>query len=179
MINIPYRAIFLWVLLYFAFLFQGTVFYWLLPEDWVTRVVPHFVLIGVVYIALFRSRHYALVVGLAFGFLHDLMYYGHMLGVYTFTMGLIGYFCGLAFQKKFVTFFYVVSVIGLGCFGFDVIVYFIYRLFRIVNAPLEWALMEYILPSLLFNMFCAMLVYIPVRKYMEALAAKRAEEEAD
>jgi|HigsolmetaAR203D_1030402.scaffolds.fasta_scaffold01114_4 rod shape-determining protein MreD len=163
-----------------AFVLEGTLFYWFLPADWTLRVSPRLVMIGLVFTAVFMNRYAALALGIVFGFLHDVMYYGHMLGVHTFAMGLVGYGAGLFFQRRFVSFSYLLMVCALSLLAADTIVELIYRLFRVVSAPLEWSLIHHILPSLMFNLFLFVLVYVPVRQWMEKGAEKEnAEEEAN
>lgn len=172
----PNRKILYWLIVLLLFLVQGTVYYWIVPESWIGRVNPNLVLAAVLFAALFVHRHFAMVLGLFFGFLHDVMYYGHMLGLYTFVMGLAGYLTGLAFQKKRMPFFYVMTVTGVGCLFFDTAVYLLYRLFQVVDESYRWALTEYILPSLLLNLFFAAALYIPLRRYLEKMTPAEEEE---
>lgn len=175
--NIQWRILGLWFGFLAAFIVEGTLPFWFFPGEWSWRLSPHLVLIGVLFASVLLNRYYALALGMVFGFLHDVHYYGHMLGVHTFVMGLSGYLCGLLFQRKFITFFYLVSVTALGLLVYDSLVYLCYRLFRIVQEPFLWALTHHILPSTLLNLFFAVLLYIPVRQYMESLLPKKREEE--
>lgn len=159
------------------FLLQTTLIFWLLPGNWADRLSPHLVMIGVLFAALFVSRHYALVLGLCFGLLHDVMYYGHMIGIYTFVHGLIGYFSGLALVRKHMTFFYIGMVVALGSFVFDTFVALIYMLFRVVDEPFKWALLHHILPSVFFNLFLYTTLYVPLRTFVEKIGTSKQEEE--
>jgi len=175
--NIQWRALGLWFGLFAAFLAEGTLPFWFFPAEWSWRLSPHFVLIGVLFAGVLIGRHQALALGLAFGFLQDVHYYGHMLGVHTFVMGLCGYLSGLALQRKFVTLFYLVGVAALGSLVYDSLVFLCYWLFRVVEEPFLWALAHHIAPSALLNAFFAVLLYVPVRQYMESMLPKKREEE--
>ncbi|WP_231571134.1 rod shape-determining protein MreD [Gordoniibacillus kamchatkensis] len=85
-----------WLLLFGLLLVQGTVMPWVLPPAWQssTFVVPHFTLTAVLFIGLFTGRHAALVYGIIFGLLQDFLFYGTMLGVYSFGSGSPGIWRG-------------------------------------------------------------------------------------
>lgn len=176
--SLPNRKVVYWLITLSVFILQSSLFHWLLPGEWAGRIAPHLVLICVIFASLFVHRYFAMSIGLVFGFLHDLMFYGHMLGLYTFVMGLTGYLAGMAFHRHHMTFFYVGAVVGLGCLFFDTLVFFIYTLFQVVAESYTWALLHYIIPSLLLNLFFYAALYIPLRHYVEAMAPSSAEEEA-
>lgn len=170
----------LFALVFVVFLLEGTIVKWLMPEIWQgnVTVASHFVLILVLFIGLYASRHMALLYGFGFGLLHDVVYYGPMLGTYTFTTALVGYLVGLATMRKASGIVSCLFLIGLGLTAFELIVYGIYRVFRITQTHLEWIFLHQMLPSVLFNLLFALLIYVPVRKYLEQLApVARTEEE--
>src|SRR5690242_13211272 len=88
-------------LLYAIFLFQGHLMHMLIPVIWQTHVViaPNFMLITILFIGIYMNRHWAMFYGFAFGMLHDIVYYGPMLGPYSFGMGLVGYLIGILSQQ--------------------------------------------------------------------------------
>lgn len=160
-----------WIILVLALLFmlETAVVPWLIPPEWHMniRIAPHLVLVGIVYAAVFFGRHYALVLGLVFGFVHDLIFYGHMIGLYMSGTGLIAYFAGLLFHRVRPTFFTVQSAAVLALIVFDVYIFAIYRLFNVVTEPFTWAALHYMLPSVLFNLFFSLAVYVPFRQIAE------------
>lgn len=162
------------------FLLETTIFQWLIPLNWRghMHITPHFLLIIIVLTSIYVNRHFALALGLIIGFLQDVLYYGHMLGPHTFALGLTGYLAGLIFWRANVGFIYAVFIVMLGCFFYDMIIYAIYRLFNVVEQAFSWAFMYNILPSLLFNLFLALLIYFPFRYMLERLSSKRKEEES-
>lgn len=161
------------------FLLEGTMIPWLIPEVWSAHIqlAPHFIVVSILYMAIFMKRYYALVFGLIFGMLQDIIYYGHMIGLQSFSMGLTGYLIGLIFRNAHLSMFSALSTIFLGVFTYEGIVYALYRLFRIVEFSFGWAFMQIILPSLIINLLFALLIYIPSRNYLEGIESKRQEND--
>jgi rod shape-determining protein MreD len=162
----------LWMLLLLIFLLQGTVMHWIIPSVWQTKVfiAPHFTLTVVLYIGLYVGRHMALAYGIAFGLLQDFIFYGHMLGVYSFGMGLTGYLVGLMERRIPGNLFYNLLLIGFGQFLFDAINYGLNRLFNITHEDFRTVLSYHMLPNVLFNLLFALIIYVPVRKLLERVA---------
>ncbi|TXK84725.1 rod shape-determining protein MreD [Paenibacillus sp. N3.4] len=159
----------LWLILFGLFILQGTIIGWLIPSAWQSAVfvAPHFTLVLILFIGLFRHRHSALIYGLLFGLLHDFIYYGSMLGVYSFGMGLTAYLAGLAQRRQPNLVFYNLLITGMGLVLFELINYGINRLFKLIDINLEFALTHYMLPSVLFNLLFALICYVPARKLLE------------
>ncbi|QHW34172.1 rod shape-determining protein MreD [Paenibacillus rhizovicinus] len=161
------------------FLSEGTIFYWLLPDSLVGRIVPHFTLAFVLFAALYRGRHAALLLGLSFGLLQDLAFYGRIIGVHSFSMGLVGYMTGLMLERKRSTLMMALSMIGLSTLVYDTVVYFIYRVFRLTGQPYEWALSHHIIPSLILQLLFALAMYVPARRWFEGSKTPKTEDEED
>ncbi|MFC0212596.1 rod shape-determining protein MreD [Paenibacillus chartarius] len=163
------RRHYIWMLLFVLLLLQGTVMVWLMPASWqsVTFVVPHFTLTVVIFVGLYIGRHPALIYGIIFGLLQDFLFYGTMLGVYSFGMGLTGYLAGLLQRRVPGSLMYRLISVGLGQFLFNVINYGLNRLFNVTKAPFEHMLTSQMLPSLLFNVAFALLIYVPLRRLLE------------
>ncbi|XEC93179.1 rod shape-determining protein MreD [Paenibacillus tarimensis] len=166
------------LLMFFLFLIEGTIMHWLIPAGWTDRLLPQFTYIFVLYAALYSGRHIALLLGLGFGLLQDIVYYGHMIGVNGFAMGLCGYFFGLLFGLKRIPMPATLSLIGFSCLLYNTIVYFIYFVFRITQESYEWALVNHIVPSLFLQLAFALAFYVPARRWFEgAFKKKTADEE--
>lgn len=163
--------------MFLAFIVETTIVPWLVPIEWYGRVVPHFTFIFVLYSALYTGRHAALVLGLSFGLLQDIVFYGHMIGVHTFAMGLCGYVTGLLLERKRSPLLLALSVIGLAFLLYDSVVYMIYRAFRVTAETYTYVLMDSILPSLFLQLGFALAVYIPARKLLEGAAKPVSEDE--
>lgn len=163
----------IWIILLGLLLLQGTVIPWALPAAWQggARVDPHLMLTFVLFLGLHVGRHSALAYGIGFGLLHDFLFYGNMIGVYSFGIGLTGYLAGLMQRFARPSLLFNLIVVGLGQFLFDVINFALNRLFKTTTMPFEYTLTHQMLPSLLFNVAFALLIYVPVRKFLERVAA--------
>jgi rod shape-determining protein MreD len=172
---------FLPVILYVLFLFEGTVMPLIIPSAWQSRieVAPHFTFIIILFIAIYVSRHWALAYGLAFGMLHDIVYYGPMLGTYTFGLGLVSYLIGLISLRSKANMLTSMLLILLGNFVLELILYGIYRVFQITHLSIDFTLTHLILPSMLINLLFTILVYVPIRKLLENVGATIVREEED
>jgi rod shape-determining protein MreD len=162
------------------FLLEGTVIKWLLPDAWQSHVyvVPHFVLVVILFIGLYMNRHYALVYGMIFGLLQDIVYYEHALGLYAFTIGLTGYMAGLVARWFPFRGLSAVAMIVCGSLLYELLLYGLYRyLLNVVSVDIGWTFMYKMLPSLLFNLGFALLIYIPIGKLLEQIANDREPED--
>lgn len=165
------------VLLMLAFfIIEGALMPWLIPASLADRLFPHFNFVLVIYAAIFSSRHYALALGLGFGLLQDILYYGHAIGIHFFFMGIIGYGVGIIFERKRLNVLVVISIIGIAYLAYDCAVYGINYVFKLVNGTFPWALLTYILPSLFFQLLFAVIIYIPARKWFEKLVLSQYSE---
>lgn len=167
------------VLMLLVFVLEGALMPWLIPAGYGDRLIPHFVFVLMMYAALYGSRYQALLLGLGFGLLQDIVFYGHFIGAHTFLMGLIGYFTGYLFSSRKVTLMMAVAIVGLAYLVYDSTLLFIYKVFKISNADYAWALLHHILPSLFLQLMFMLICYIPVRKMFQSLQKKQTETEED
>ncbi|PZE19973.1 rod shape-determining protein MreD [Paenibacillus xerothermodurans] len=169
------RRNWLWLILTGLFILEGTIFQWIIPGVWQSKVyvAPHVVLVIVLYIGLYVNRHVALIYGLVFGLLQDVLYYSPMLGPISFAMGLAGYLAGLTHRRLYSNIAVSMMVIAFGNLFFDFIIYGLYRLFQVKHLSLQWSFFHQMLPSMLINLLFALLVYVPVRKLFESLQSSR------
>jgi rod shape-determining protein MreD len=172
---------FLPVILYVLFLFEGTVMPLMIPTAWQSRidVTSHFTFIVILFIAIYVSRHWALAYGLVFGMLHDIVYYGPMLGTYAFGFGLISYLIGLLSLHSKGNMLTSMLLILSGNFLLELIVYGIYHVFKITQISIHFSMTYIILPSMLVNLLFAIIIYVPIRKLLENVGAAREREEED
>jgi rod shape-determining protein MreD len=168
------RVIALTVLL---FMLETTIVPWLIPESMHGRLAPHFVFVAALYAGMYAGRHPALFIGLIFGMMQDIVFYGHMLGVHTLLMGSIAYLTGLLLEGKRVPMLAALFVIALCCFLYDSAAYGIYRVFRVTHEPYEFVLMQSIAPSLFLQTGFALAAYVPARRLLEPKAKKDGDEE--
>jgi rod shape-determining protein MreD len=159
------------------FMVESTLMPWVIPEVWSTRLVTHFTFVFILYSALYTSRHAGLLLGLAFGLLQDIVFYGHLLGVHAFAMGLCGYLAGLLLERRRAPMMMALSVIGMTCLLYDAVVFMIYRVFELTQEMYAYALIQYMMPSLFLQLGFALLVYIPARRWFEGTGTGKAQEE--
>lgn len=151
----------------FLFVLEGTVVQVLLSgwSDLHLAIVPRFVVVMLIYAALFLGQGQGLVMGLFFGLLYDVIY-GSVIGIYGFTMAIVAYLTGVVFKIFQQNIFLVLITVLLALVAFE---YMVYGLFWLIDwAPLSMELFffEKLLPSLILNMIFALLVAYPARLIM-------------
>ncbi|GIQ70174.1 hypothetical protein XYCOK13_29980 [Xylanibacillus composti] len=168
----------IWWIMLLLFLLEGGLMPWLIPPGLQSQISPHLVLIVVIFCGFFVGRHFALAAGLLFGFLHDIIYYGYMLGLYAFAAGLTGYGAGLFPNRSHWHVLHVLAATAGGLVFFDGVVYLMYTFFAIHEETWLWLLLHRILPSLAFNLLMALLLYVPIRTLLERSGTKSKQEES-
>ncbi|MDQ6418627.1 rod shape-determining protein MreD [Paenibacillus sp. LHD-117] len=166
-------------LMLLVFVIEGALMPWIIPEGFGARIIPHFIFVIVLFSALYGNRHQALLLGSAFGLLQDVVYFGQLLGVNFFAMGLLGYFTGVLLERKRATVMMAITVIGFACIIYDSSLFFIYKVFRITSASYAWALLNHILPSLFLQIAFALAVYVLVRRIFESRKESGADSEEE
>ncbi|WP_199618544.1 rod shape-determining protein MreD [Paenibacillus alkalitolerans] len=172
-----------WILVVLAlllfFLLESSFFPWIIPPEWRSEMLlfPRLVLVGVIYIGILVNRHAGAMVGVAFGLLQDVVFFGHMLGANAFTFALAGYAAGLLLKNNAVNLFSVFIVQLASLLLFESSLYALYRLFNITNLEFGWAFLQGMLPSLLVDLLLALILYFPARKWLEAPLSAREPEE--
>ncbi|GGG20354.1 rod shape-determining protein MreD [Paenibacillus abyssi] len=166
-------------LMFLLFLIEGTIMPWLIPDEWTGRIIPQFIFVFVLYASFYAGRHTALLLGIGFGLLQDVVFYGHLIGVHSFAMGLCGYVIGLMFEHKRIPMLTALSLIGMACLLYDTVIYFIYRVFRMTNESYVWALMDHIMPSLFLQLAFSLVLYVPVRRWFEGSYKKKSADDEE
>lgn len=168
------------LLVFLLFLAEGTLFYWIFPLQWRSSMMltPHFALVGVLFVGIFRNRHHGLLFGLIFGFMHDIVYASPMIGPHAFSMAMAGYGAGAIAGKIKITVVKTFALLVLALSLYDGAIYALYRFFQVTFLPLREMMILGWLPSLLFNLLFVVAVYIPARKLLEGKPEKREEETA-
>lgn len=165
------------LLLFLLFILQGTVLPWLIPDIWQMRIIPNLVLVAILFVTVYHHRHTALLLGLSFGMLQDVVFYGRILGAHSFTMGLSAYLIGLIFQLPRAPLPLMLSVVLLGSLLADSMLFGIYTVFNLNQEPYSWALLNHMLPTMLVHFAIALLFYVPLRKQLELIKKEAAKEE--
>lgn len=158
------------LLLFLLFILQGTIGFWLTPSSLQGKITPNFMYVAILFATIYHHRHTGLVLGLVFGMLHDVVYYGEMIGTYSFAMGVSAYVMGLLFKSPRAPLPVMMTVAILGSLLLDSMLFGIYKLFRINPDSYNWALLNHMLPNLLIHFAFALIIYVPLRKQFEQLA---------
>lgn len=158
------------LLLFLLFILQGTIGFWLTPSSLQGEINPNFVFVAILFATMYHHRHTGLVLGLVFGMLHDVVFYGEMIGTYSFAMGVSAYVMGLIFKTPRAPLPVMMTVVILGSLLLDSMLFGIYKLFRINPDSYNWALLNNMLPNLLIHFAFALIIYVPLRKQFELLA---------
>ncbi|WP_080837133.1 rod shape-determining protein MreD [Cohnella massiliensis] len=157
-------------------LLQTSVLPWLVPPGWSDRLLPHLPFLMTIFVALFGNRHRAFFFGLGFGLLEDILFYGQLIGAYGFTMALLGYLFGLIPERRSRTLGLTLGCVALGSAILDLAIFGIYELFQLVNVTFAFAVYWHMVPTLLISVLLALLLYIPVRRWLVKNIASSADE---
>jgi rod shape-determining protein MreD len=156
---------------------ESSVIPWLVPSAWSERLLPHLSFIITILAAGFAGRHKAFLIGLSFGLLQDILFYGHLIGPYGFAMGLIGYAAGLVSERRIhFTLGYFIWMMIFGGIVLDTIIYYIYHLFRLTKLSYGYVFYWQIAPTVLLQLFIALLIYVPFRRYLVKPSNSSGEE---
>ncbi|WP_340025354.1 rod shape-determining protein MreD [Paenibacillus sp. FSL K6-1096] len=166
------------LVLFLLFIIEGTILPWLIPDAWEMRIIPNLVFIVILFVTVYHHRHTALILGLSFGMLHDVVFYGRILGAHSFTMGLSAYLIGLVFQIPRAPLPLMMTVVLLGSLLEDSMLFGIYSVFNLGQQPYNWALLHHMLPTMLFHFAAGLLLYVPLRRQLELLGKETRDEEA-
>jgi len=164
------------LLLFVLFIVEGTIIPWLIPYSWQTRLFPHLVFVVIMYFSIFENRHTGLVLGIIFGLLHDIVFYGAIIGAYSFAMGFAGYLAGLPSRSRPMPLPMVLIVIILGSLLLDSTLFGIYSLFELTHQPYSWAFVNHIIPNLFVQFVFALVIYVPLRRQLEIITKRRSSE---
>ncbi|WP_232058229.1 rod shape-determining protein MreD [Cohnella abietis] len=155
---------------------ENSVMPWIVPPGWSERLLPHLCFIMTLFVAGFGGRHPAFLCGLGFGLLQDLLSYGHLIGPYGFGMGLIGYLAGLASERKGMTIGFFIWIVLVGGVLLDTVVYSIYKLFGLTDLQYAYVFYWQVAPTALLQLLIALLMYVPVRKFLVKPSLSSGEE---
>jgi len=158
---------------------ENAVVPWLVPPAWSDRLLPHLTFVLTMFVAAFAGRHPAFLFGLGFGMLQDLLSYGELIGPYAFGMGLLGYLVGLLAEYRTFSVGVFAWVTVMAGVLLDSIVYFIYNLFRLTELSYAYALYWQAAPTALLQLLIALLIYVPVRRYLAKTSSSQGEDSSE
>jgi rod shape-determining protein MreD len=167
------------VVMFLLFLIEGTIAQVFASEVWGLPwlIVPRFVLVGIVFIGLYAGRRRALLFGLFFGLLYDVVY-AEVIGVYAFATATLGYLAGLASRYFHQSWLLVLVNVLLVTFINEWLVYEIYHLFNMANMNGSQLLFDEAIPTVVFNVLFALVIFRPMSKLLhKSLNKSRIDKE--
>lgn len=165
-------------ILFFVFLLEGTLVYWLIPSDWQQdlSLAPRFMLVMLMIYTMNRNRHIGLAYALVFGLIHDIVYASPMIGAHSLSMAIVVYMTGFTGHRLKLNMAKSFLIIAVALLSYDMIVFSLYRLFRVTVMTYNTMFAEQLAPTLLFNLLFAIIIYVPMRKLLEKGIKVREEE---
>ncbi|MBA4496156.1 rod shape-determining protein MreD [Paenactinomyces guangxiensis] len=146
--------------LFFLFVMEGSVFQLLLPQAWGSSfvIIPQLVVSGIVVLSLYLKEQQAVLFGVGFGFLHDIVY-GPALGIFAFSTGLTAWGT-VHISRLFPPYPWIAGLIAiLAQLSHLLLIYGWYRLFDFTQMPFFPSLFAHILPSVFFNIVWGFPIY--------------------
>lgn len=155
-------------ILFIFLLVEGTIFQVFVPDAWGLpfTIVPRLVLTGVVFIGIYLGKNTGLVYGLIFGLLYDIIY-TDMIGVYTLTMGLMGFIAGIAAGYFHQTILFTGVMIFILTTINESLAYGFYELFNLSNMSMSDFFLRELIPTVLFNWIFALIIHVPMRNLLK------------
>ncbi|MBU8905038.1 rod shape-determining protein MreD [Desertibacillus haloalkaliphilus] len=155
------------MIVFCLFIFEGTIFQVFSPSAYGSDLllVPRFVVVMIVFIAIFNGRGYGLVYGMIFGIFYDVIY-TNLLGIYTFALGLVGYSFALGFARVKRSYALIVILTLLAVVFVEYFVYGLYTLIGHIEVVHEVFLSTRLLPGVILNGVFAALIAYPLKKFL-------------
>ncbi|AIC95170.1 rod shape-determining protein MreD [Shouchella lehensis] len=153
------------IVLVFLFILEGSLLPYMLANytEATQYVVPRLVIMTIVLIGLYSGKQVALIYGLAFGFLYDVVFTNY-LGIYMFGFACLGYLSAVPLKAVKESALWAVLLCTIAVFLFE---YFQYGLFYILSVTTMTGgdfLLDRLLPTLVLNSALAILLVLPFRK---------------
>lgn len=163
------------VTLFFLFIIEGTIVQLFSPDRWGIPMImiPRFVVVILIFLALFLGRIQGLFIGLFFGLMYDVVY-GSVIGIYGFSMALVGYFSGLTFKVFQQNIFLILLTVFVSLFIHEFIVYGLLTLISFIDMDVQLFFFQKVIPTLILNMIFALLITYPIRSIL--IQVKEEEE---
>lgn len=147
----------------FVQLFSGQ----FIASNWL--IVPHFLLVAIIFIAIYVGEKYGVLYGLIFGLLFDVVY-TEILGVYLFLFPILAYV--IAKLMKFLHNHVVISTLMsmIGVIILEVVVYEIHHLIRLTDMLFLNFLVNRLFPTVVLNIAFLIIFAVPLKKSFEKFA---------
>lgn len=156
--------------IFLLFVIEGTVVQIFSPERWglSMMIIPRFVVVMVIYSALYLGRIQGLFIGLTFGLLYDVVY-GEVIGIHAFAMAIVGYFSGLTFKVFQQSYVIILATIFISLFVHEFIIYALLSLIDYIDMGLKFFFFKKVIPTTALNLIFALLIAYPVNMILTQL----------
>ncbi|SDZ03913.1 rod shape-determining protein MreD [Evansella caseinilytica] len=166
------------LVLFLLFIFEGTVFQILAPDQYGVELlfIPRWVFMVIIFIGIFRGRGTGMFYGIVFGVMYDVIHTS-ILGVYAFGMGFIAYLLSISipfFQRNLLA---TVLTAIVAAAALDYYVYGMMYLLGVTSIQHPEFLYSRFLPSLAMNFSIIAVFAIPLRKWIRYVIRRGEEEE--
>ncbi|MFK2824526.1 rod shape-determining protein MreD [Bacillus sp. B190/17] len=131
-------------------------------------IVPHFFLVGLLFMSIFFDRNTAIKYGFLFGFLFDIFYTG-ILGAYMFFLPLIVYIVSKLVKVLQNHLFILSFIVLFGVFLLELIMFQLNVLVERTEMDLTQFTSIRLWPTLLLNLIFYLLLAIPLKSAFEKL----------
>jgi rod shape-determining protein MreD len=159
---------FLPLIIIFCFIFES-VFVELLPEKFFdsTRIlVPHFLIIVIIFTTIYGTKKSGLMYGFIFGLLFDIVY-TEVIGIYLFMIPLVAYITSwiMKILQSNIVLVSLVALTGVALLEFGV--YGMNLIIGYTNMSFSGFVDNRLFPTLLLNAIFIVLVAFPLKKYLD------------
>ncbi|RHW40632.1 rod shape-determining protein MreD [Neobacillus notoginsengisoli] len=159
-------------LLLFLFFTLESIFVQLLPTEffygkWI--LVPRFLMVVLLLLAIYGSQKYAILYGFAFGLLFDIVY-TEIIGVYLFLLPLTIYFVMKAMKVLQTNILVVAITVMAGISLLEMVIYKLNHFLHITNLTFSEFSQARLLPVICLNLLFLVLAFYPLKQYFEKLA---------
>jgi len=165
------RKAFLPLIISLCFLFESIFVELLTVESLVSKriVVPHFLIVSIIFTTIYGSRKQGIIYGFVFGLLFDVVY-TEIIGIYLFMFPLVAYITSWI-MKILQSNIVIVSLVAL--LGVTLLELGVYEMNFIIDRT-DMVFSSFIhsrlLPTLLLNFIFIVLIAFPLKKYLESYA---------
>ncbi|MFH1061774.1 MAG: rod shape-determining protein MreD [Candidatus Omnitrophota bacterium] len=148
MYRIRFRSIRFGLISFFVLVFQSTLVYSLA----LGAVKPDFVILLVIFFALYKGAKPGMFYGLVLGLFVDALS-GGIIGVNSFVFGCIGFICGLLKERVYINHFLTKFLVGFSACLFYSIVYYILAV-QFFQLPSFFANLDIVLGTIVYTSIC-------------------------
>ncbi|WP_071395910.1 rod shape-determining protein MreD [Bacillus tuaregi] len=165
------RKVFLPLIISLCFLFESIFVELMTVEAFVTKriVVPHFLIVAIIFTIIYGNRKHGLMYGFIFGLLFDVVY-TEIIGIYLFMLPLVAYIAS-KIMKVLQTNVVIVSFVALlGVALLELGVYEMNFIIDRTNMVFSRFVEIRLLPTLILNLIFTVLIAFPLKKFLESYA---------